>query len=79
MTIHVDAIYEQGAFRPAAPVALQEGARVVLTIETEVPLRPPGRLVAALAEIAAMPAEGADDGFSGADHDNVLYGSEGAR
>ena len=34
MTIHVDAIYERGAFRPARPVKLEEGAQVVLTIET---------------------------------------------
>jgi hypothetical protein len=52
---------------------------VVLTIETEAPLRSPERLIALLAEIAAMPAQSADDGFSGADHDKILYGSEGAR
>jgi predicted DNA-binding antitoxin AbrB/MazE fold protein len=79
MTIHIDAIYEHGTFRPARPVALEEGSQVVLTIETEPPLRPPQRLVAALAEIAAMPAESAADGFSGADHDDILYGPEGAR
>lgn len=79
MTIHVDAIYQRGTFRPASPVLLDEGAKVVLTIETEAPLRPPQRLVAALAETAAMPAQSPDDGFSGADHDEVLYGPEGAR
>ena len=79
MTIHIDAIYEHGTFRPAGPVTLEEGAQVALTIETEAGLRPPQRLVAALAEIAAMPAQSPDDGFSGADHDSILYGSEGAR
>lgn len=74
MTIHVDAIFENGAFRPAAPVMLEEGTHVVLTIEADAPLRPPERLVAALAEIAAIPAQSADDGFSGADHDEFLYG-----
>ncbi|HZK82870.1 MAG TPA: antitoxin family protein [Humisphaera sp.] len=79
MTIHVDATYERGTFRPAIPVTLEEGTHVVLTIETEAPLRPPQRLVASLAEIAAMPAQSPEDGFSGADHDKILYGSEGAR
>ena len=73
MTIHVDAIYEQGTFRPASPVALEEGSKVVLTIEAESPLRSPQGLVAALAEIARMPAESPDDGFSGADHDELLF------
>ena len=79
MTIHVDAIYEGGSFRPANPVTLEEGAQVVLTIETDLPLKPPQQLVAGLAEVAAMPARGPDDGFSGADHDEILYGREGAK
>jgi len=32
-----------------------------------------------LADIAAMPPEGPQDGFSGQDHDKVLYGEKGAR
>jgi predicted DNA-binding antitoxin AbrB/MazE fold protein len=79
MTIHVDAIYEHGKFRPEQPVTLEEGAHVVLTIETEVPLRPPQGLVASLTEIAAMPSDSPDDGFSGTDHDELLYGPGGAR
>jgi predicted DNA-binding antitoxin AbrB/MazE fold protein len=79
MTIHVDAIYEGGAFRPTKPVALHEGTQVVLTVETDVPLSSPQRLVVALAEIAAMPAQSPDDGFSGSNHDDLLYGPEGAR
>jgi len=79
MTIHVDAIYEHGKFRPAQPVTLEEGTHVVLTIETDAPLQPPQGRVASLAEIAAMPAQSPDDGFSGAKHDELLYGSGGAR
>ena len=79
MTIHVDAIYEHGTFRPARPVTLEEGSKVVLTIEAEAPLRPPQPLVTALAEIASMPSQSPDDGFSGADHDEILYGPQGAR
>jgi predicted DNA-binding antitoxin AbrB/MazE fold protein len=79
MTIQVDAIYKNGAFRPSIPVTLEEGARVVLTIDTDSTFRPPQPLVAALIEIAALPVEGSKVTFSGADHDKVLYGSEGAR
>ena len=79
MTIHVDAVFENGAFRPAAPATLEEGARVVLTIDSEQPLLPPERVAAALAEIAALPTQSAADGFSGVDHDELLYGSGGAR
>ncbi len=79
MTIYIDAIYEHGTFRPAGPIALEEGAQVALTIETATPLRSPQGLVDALAEIAGMPAQSPDDGFSGADHDQLLYGAEGAR
>jgi predicted DNA-binding antitoxin AbrB/MazE fold protein len=79
MTIHIDAVFENGAFRPADPVMLEEGTHVVLTIDAEAPLQPPQRLVAALAEIAAMSPQSPDDGFLGADHDEMLYGAEGAR
>jgi predicted DNA-binding antitoxin AbrB/MazE fold protein len=79
MTIHMNAVYEHGAFRPAGEIALEEGTKVVLTIETERALVSPKELVNALEAIAAMPAESIDDGFTGADHDDVLYGSHGAR
>ena len=79
MVLSVDAIFEKGMFRPTAPVSLQEGAHVTLTFEAEQQLAPPQPIIAALAEIAAMPAQSADDGFSGADHDRLLYGVEGAR
>ena len=32
------------------------------------------RLIEALERIASLPIEGPDDGFSGADHDRMLYG-----
>ncbi len=79
MTIHIDAIYEHGSFRPTSQVTLQEGTQVALTIETEMNFVPPGQLVSSLEQIASMPAESTDDGFSGADHDEILYGSQGAR
>jgi predicted DNA-binding antitoxin AbrB/MazE fold protein len=79
MTNRIRAIYERGVFRPTEPVALKDGSRVDL--EFEVPTPPPDakELAAALAEIAALPVEGPDDGFSGADHDKLLYGGDEAR
>jgi predicted DNA-binding antitoxin AbrB/MazE fold protein len=79
MTIHIDAVYEQGVFRPARPVTLQEGTQVSLAIEAPSQLVNPQSLVAALNEIATMSSEGSADGFSGADHDAILYGPQGAR
>lgn len=32
------------------------------------------QLLSQIARIATLPLEGSDDGFSGADHDQVLYG-----
>jgi predicted DNA-binding antitoxin AbrB/MazE fold protein len=76
MTTKVHAVYRDGVFLPSAPPPLAEGAEVelVVTAETE-----PASLADALAEIARMPAEGADDGFSGADHDAVLYPNKSRR
>jgi predicted DNA-binding antitoxin AbrB/MazE fold protein len=72
MTIHIDAIYEHGTFRPASPVKLEEGAQVVLTIETQAPSQSPQRIAAARAEVAAMPAQSPEDEFSGADKATLL-------
>ena len=76
-TIRVEAIYENGVFRPLQPVTLPEGSRVEVVYEVEAPPHDPKRLARALEEIAAMPSEGPDDGFSGADHDEVLYPKTG--
>jgi len=35
----------------------------------------PGTVAQRLSEIASLPAEGPSDGFSGADHDRVVYGA----
>ena len=72
----VQAVYENGVFRPSEPVAIAEGARVELTVHPATPETggSPEAFRKALAEIAALPLEGPRDGFSGADHDKVLYG-----
>ena len=63
-------------FLPSAPPPHAEGAEdeLVVTAETE-----PASLADALEEIARMPAQGADDGFSGADHDAVGQGAARGR
>ena len=80
MSDRIDAIFEGGVFRPTKPIALQEGSRVRLHFEPAPP-QPEGKPLGDLLDtIAGLPPEGPDDGFSGADHDSILYGGdEGAR
>jgi predicted DNA-binding antitoxin AbrB/MazE fold protein len=73
MTKQVEAIYEQGRLRPLEPLDLPEGARIsviVTTCDEPDARRTPAET---LAEIAALPLEGAADEFSGREHDAVLY------
>jgi predicted DNA-binding antitoxin AbrB/MazE fold protein len=83
MSHTIPAIFDAGVFRPLEPVELAEGTHV----EVQVPVEPPAELspeelarqAAAieemLAEIESLPVEGPDDGFSGRDHDKILYGA----
>ena len=73
MTTHVKAIYENGVFRPTEPVRLAEGTSVeVLISQAETPSPRPST-ADQLRDIASLPSEGPDDGFSGEDHDDLLY------
>jgi predicted DNA-binding antitoxin AbrB/MazE fold protein len=76
MVTRVHAIYRNGAFFPEGPLSVPDGAKVELTVESA---DPPAALAAALDKIADLPQGGAEDGFSGADHDRVLYPKRGAR
>ena len=79
MTTHVRAVYENGVFRPTQPVRLAEGTTVdVVILQRDAPSPRPS-VVEQLAEIARLPREGPDDGFSGADHDDVLYPDDKSR
>jgi predicted DNA-binding antitoxin AbrB/MazE fold protein len=85
MTTTVDAIYENGIFRPTEPVSAPEGTRAMVIVpltETSEPTtdefaegRTPYEI---LMEIASLPGPAHTDTFSGADHDSVLYGENGA-
>ncbi len=47
MVRHLDAIFSEGAFRPLEPLALPEGTRVHLSVETETiasPIPPVARI-----------------------------------
>ena len=77
MTITCNAIYEKGMLRPKQPLALPEGAEVQVTVvpaqSQSLPPRDQRTIAQVMADIAALPMEGKDDGFSGTDHDKVLY------
>ncbi len=86
MSPTIEAVYEQGVFRPRRPVDLAEGTRVeviVIAPTTDKPndapptgIQTPAEI---LAEIAAW-AEAIDSPTrDGRDHDAILYGREGAR
>ena len=79
MNHRIEAVYSDGVFRPVEPVTFAEGTRVVVEYEVAEPTVDPQELIRAVDEIAALPSEGPDDGFSGADHDKILYGKDGAR
>jgi predicted DNA-binding antitoxin AbrB/MazE fold protein len=79
MTISCPAVYENGVLRLREPLPLENGAAVDVVIVTPQAANAPSNIAVALAQIAAMPMETDDRGFSGADHDRVLYGPEGAR
>jgi predicted DNA-binding antitoxin AbrB/MazE fold protein len=79
----IPAIFDAGVFRPLEPVDLAEGTRVqvqVTAAETfgELPPNELARQQVAIAEMLAeienLPIEEPDDGFSGRDHDRLLYG-----
>ena len=59
MTKEIEAIYEHGIIRPVKPLELPEGSRLdVIVIIHEQP-RTNGNAASILAEIAALPLEGA--------------------
>ena len=76
MTTTIKAVYSKGVFRPATPVAIADGTEVELTVSSDEPAVSPEKLVDGLRRIAGLPLEGLSNGFSGADHDCVLYPRE---
>jgi hypothetical protein len=73
MSIHIDAIYQDGALHPQQPLALPEGAHVRVAIETSSPPTATPAGVDPLADVI-----GISDGPAAGDvvdhHDDYLYG-----
>ena len=73
MTKEIEAVYEHGMIRPLQPLELAEGTRLDLIVITHEQPKTNGKSAEILAEIAALPVEGATDDFAGREHDSVLY------
>jgi len=76
MTKEIEAVYEHGLIRPLQPLELPEGARLDLIVITHEQPKSNGNTAEILAEIAALPQEGANDDFAGREHDSMLYPKE---
>jgi predicted DNA-binding antitoxin AbrB/MazE fold protein len=85
----IPAIFDAGVFRPLEPVELAEGTHVVVQVQAspapesspaelspEELARQQAAIAEMLAEIERLPIEEPDDGFSGRDHDKILYGGQ---
>ncbi len=85
----VQAIFDNGVFRPLVAVSLHDQTRVHLTVETdpavwslhgetesedEIVARQRRAFMELDALLAAFPDNSPDDGFTSADHDRILYG-----
>ncbi len=85
MTMTIDAVYEEGIFRPLEQMNLTEGRHVRLTVDAEdttfaLPPGPDPSLVAEImAEIAALAVPHGEPDFGGRAHHQILYGPNGAR
>ncbi len=81
MSSTIGAVYERGVLRLDRPIDLPEGSHVEIVVLPTTPQESieerqfdPTRAARLVAEIAALPSESDPDGFSGEDHDQVLYG-----
>ena len=72
----IEVVYDNGVLRPKQPMALKEGE----TVDILVLPRPQRRPAEILAEIAALPGDGKDDGVHDVskNHDRYLYGEDPA-
>jgi predicted DNA-binding antitoxin AbrB/MazE fold protein len=89
MSQDIDAIYENGAFRPLQPLEIPDGMRVQLHFvagssvlgvsqgdNPEAIARQREALAQLRAKMDALPAGASVDGLGGADHDQILYGQQ---
>jgi predicted DNA-binding antitoxin AbrB/MazE fold protein len=80
---HVYAIYEDGVLKPLTPLNLAEHQRVSISIspetdersnEVEIVARQRKAMEDLDVEMAGLPDNSPNDGFTAADHDRILYG-----
>jgi predicted DNA-binding antitoxin AbrB/MazE fold protein len=85
MSHTIPAIFSAGTFHPLEPVELAEGtpvevqvpaASIAAELSPEDLSRQQVAIVAFLERMEALPDESPDDGFSGRDHDKILYGAK---
>lgn len=77
MQQHIQAVYEAGVLKPLEPLELVEHEVVSLVVERADGVarqEAPGDFVDFVEELSRLPHAPAQDGFSGADHDRILYG-----
>jgi predicted DNA-binding antitoxin AbrB/MazE fold protein len=83
MSQQIDAIYDNGVFKPLVPLSLPDKARVTLTVESQTKAESAEKLAAQKAalrkawqEIDEMPQTKNNDGWSVRQHDDLLYGGK---
>ncbi|XGB38876.1 MAG: antitoxin family protein [Cyanobacteria bacterium LVE1205-1] len=76
MSLTIEAIYEAGVLKPIQPIELADGTHVSLIITDTLENNSEQSPAEMLAAIASLPLEGAEQGFSNQDHDQLLYGDQ---
>jgi predicted DNA-binding antitoxin AbrB/MazE fold protein len=81
MSQQIDAIYDNGVFRPLMPLALPDKSHVKLTVDAPAASEPADKLAAQKAALRALwqeldklPQHHNNDGWSVRQHDELLYG-----
>ena len=72
MRMSVSAVYEDGVLRLLNPLPLPSGTEVEVIVAEKKSVDPE-EVLRVLLEIAALPSNDPKDGFSGAQHDDILY------
>jgi predicted DNA-binding antitoxin AbrB/MazE fold protein len=81
----IPAIFDAGVFRPLMPVDLADGTQVQVQVPKssmshsdmapDALAKQRAAIEEMLAELESLPVNEPDDGFSGRDHDKILYGA----
>jgi predicted DNA-binding antitoxin AbrB/MazE fold protein len=83
MLQYIDAIYDNGVFKPLVPLSLPDQARVKLTVDAEPAVESAEKIAGQKAalfkrwqELDRLPQHQNNDGWSVRQHDELLYGGE---